>query len=289
LPNPRSSLYDCEVVCLWPLLDPPASSARSELSLTEQSPHDVHGTNTRLPNESLLTQQDDVRRLDHGRNNFDDEHSNVTTRSLPNQGDSERSIQDADLGVAGDAMPPKVREITSVHEIDGDASKTRDSNESDSSLLQSSNISNALELEKEMATPENLLIFDAISTAMCSEELQAINLATLCDIEMGPILFLRDVQRLVKIYGQNLHSEARSRVGKCAAIVLQEDDSSAYVAQLIEWRARASVQAPYTEKPLPMPASPKQNAGNTGNDREADILEPLDVTEIQRLLSDTKA
>jgi hypothetical protein len=115
------------------------------------------------------------------------------------------------------------------------------------------------------STAEQLLIFDLVSATLCEQELLAINLAALSDIDIGRERFHQEVQRLIQVFGQDVYSSDQSSVAQRVARTLQLNRSSAYIAQLIERQTRASVQAQSTGKTLRVPIPP---AGTTtGNTR----------------------
>jgi len=124
-----------------------------------------------------------------------------------------------------------------------------------------------------------------ISRVLCSGELRIVNLAALCDIDIGPLAFQRRVQHLVKMLGQDLLAEARSQIGKHAAMILRRDQSSTFVGQLIEWLTRAGAGAQRTEAP----ACLKRDMGNNEHDWEADSTTPFTFMEIEKILLDSNA
>lgn len=265
-----------------------ASTARSEHDTTELSPLEVPGTSMSRQHGSLETKQDALRNLYPGREGLNDETSSETIGPLGPilQKDSDTRLANADYGTDDDTTLREVHKLTFVRDSDDDVSSL---SKAWSNLIKISSASDAFGLENAMTTADRLLMFDTISATMCSGDLQTINLAALCDVEMGPIQFCRGVQRLIKMHGQDLQSETRSRIGKCAAAFLQEAYISTSIAKLIEWQTRTSVQAQCTEKPLPISASRGQNEDNAEGNREASVMTPLDMDELEKLLSDSNA
>jgi hypothetical protein len=124
-----------------------------------------------------------------------------------------------------------------------------------------------------MTTAEQLLVFDIVSAALCEQELLAINLAALSDIDIGVERFHQEVQRLIKVFGQDVNSPEQTSIAQRVARTLQLNRSSAYIAQLIERQTRASVHARSTGKTLRVPLPQTgTTTGNTGGNDEAKAL-----------------
>jgi hypothetical protein len=92
-------------------------------------------------------------------------------------------------------------------------------------------------------TADQLLVFDLVANALCERELLTINLSALSDIDIGREKFRLEVQRLIKVFGQGVHSPEQSSTAQRVGRTLQANLSSTCIAQLIERQTRASVQA----------------------------------------------
>jgi hypothetical protein len=124
-----------------------------------------------------------------------------------------------------------------------------------------------------MTIAEQLLVFDLVSATLCEGELLTINLSALSDIDIGPIKLCREVQRLIKVFGQDVHSRERSSTAQRVARTLQVNRSSAYIAQLIERQTRASLQAQSTGTTLQIPTPQTTTInGDTRGDGEGQVL-----------------
>jgi hypothetical protein len=142
-----------------------------------------------------------------------------------------------------------------------------------------------------MTIAEQLLVFDLVSAALCEDELLIINLSALSDIDIGRERFHREVQRLIKVFGQDVHSPKEPKIAKRVARTLQVNRSSAYIAQLIERQTRASVKAQSTGKTLhiPPPQTGTPTNGNTRGDGEGRVLWAHDLLLTKSVFLDSNA
>ena len=142
-----------------------------------------------------------------------------------------------------------------------------------------------------MTTAEQLLVFDLVSATLCEGELLTTNLSALSDIDIGPVKFCREVGRLIKVFGQDVHSPEQSSIAQRVARNLQINRSSTYIAQLIERRTRSSFHAQSTGMTLrtPIPHAGITADGKMRGNGEGKVLWAHDLLLTKSVFSNSNA